>query len=379
MRINQIIFCILCFLLFSCGSCSQHPSKTDNNMNSSVLTMLVGTYTSGVSKGIYTFQFNENNGTVTPLSEVSISNPSFMNVSNDATRLYAVSEDDKQNSAVTAFSLDVKTGALDIINVAKTDSSSPCYILSGDDWVATANYGGGTVTTFPLGDKGLLKPLRQQIDFNTEQGKPSHLHCLTPSLDGRFVFACDLGKDRIYRFAVNSAQKINNGEDILQLIEPAIVLKEGSGPRHLTFAPNGKYVYLINELSGTVVAFTYDNDNGNLVEFQSVVADSVNAHGSADIHISPDGAFLYASNRLKEDGIAIFKINSSDGTVAKVGYCKTGIHPRNFRITPNGKYLLVACRDSNIVQVYERDENRGLLTNTNKDIKLDKPVYIQFI
>ena len=154
-------------------------------------------------------------------------------------------------------------------------------------------------------------------------------------------------------------------------------MKAGSGPRHLTFSPNGHYAYLINELSGTVIAFEYKD--GDLKEMQTIAADTVNAQGSADIHISPDGKFLYASNRLKADGIAIFNIHPDNGMLSKAGYQLTGIHPRNFIITPNGKYLLVACRDSNVIQVYERDADTGLLTDVQQDIKVDKPVCIRFV
>lgn len=134
---------------------------------------------------------------------------------------------------------------------------------------------------------------------------------------------------------------------------------------------------MINELSGTVIAFEYKD--GDLKEIQTIAADTVNAQGSADIHISPDGKFLYASNRLKADGIAIFNIHPDNGMLSKAGYQLTGIHPRNFIITPNGKYLLVACRDSNVIQVYERDTDTELLTDVQQDIKVDKPVCIKFV
>ena len=180
------------------------------------------------------------------------------------------------------------------------------------------------------------------------------------------------------RQIINPAANVENKEAYLKEGSPAAFkVKAGSGPRHLTFAPNGSYAYLINELSGTVIAFEYND--GELKEIQTIAADTVGAKGSGDIHISPDGKFLYASNRLKADGLAIFSIHPENGMLTKVGYQLTGIHPRNFIITPNGKYLLVACRDSNVIQVYERNTDTGLLTDIHKDIKMDKPVCIKFV
>ena len=120
-------------------------------------------------------------------------------------------------------------------------------------------------------------------------------------------------------------------------------------------------------------------DEAGFDTIQHIKADTLDARGSADIHLSPDGKFLYASNRLKGDGIAIFEVSSEDGTLDKVGYQPTGIHPRNFNITPNGKYLLVACRDTNEIQIYEREEESGLLKDTGKRIKMPKPVCVQFL
>ena len=119
-------------------------------------------------------------------------------------------------------------------------------------------------------------------------------------------------------------------------------------------------------------------DKGNLTPVQSVETDTLHASGSADIHITPDGRFLYASNRLKGDGIAIFSIDPANGQLTKVGYQLTGVYPRNFVITPNGKFLLCACRDSNVVQVYEIDKQSGLLRDTEKDIRVSKPVCLKF-
>ena len=371
MRILKIVMAVAG--LFSM-SCSSVPSDT--------LTLVVGTYTSGDSRGIYTYELNLQTGLSRSLSMVESDNPSFLALSSSGDYLYSVSENNTSEDGVSRFEFDKVGGTLTLNESETTQSKAPCYITKGDGWLATANYVGGTISTFPLDQNGAIQQLQQQLNFNTDNTTaPSHLHCLMPSPDGRYLFATDLGKDSIYRFKVNSSQDIaQNNEPILEPLMPAIELERGSGPRHLRFGNSGKYAYLINELSGTVVAFNYGGD-GSLIQFQEIAADSLSGGGSADIQLSPDGRFLYASNRLKGDGIAIFSIEAESGVLTKVGYCNTGIHPRNFCITPNGKFLLVACRDSNAVQVYKIDVASGTLeyTGVQGDIKLDKPVFVMAV
>lgn len=247
----------------------------------------------------------------------------------------------------------------------------------------TANYSGGSISVFPIDKDGSLLPASTVVKFkgsgaDKERQEKPHLHCVRITPDGKYLFADDLGTDQIHKFIIHPNAKPDNEEILLKEGNPASYKVEaGSGPRHLTFAPNGHYAYLINELSGTVIAFEYND--GNLKEIQTIAADTAGAKGSGDIHISPDGKFLYASNRLKADGIAIFSIHPENGMLTKAGYQLTGIHPRNFIITPNGKYLLVACRDSNMIQVYKRDADTGLLTDIHQNIKVDKPVCVKFI
>ena len=205
-----------------------------------------------------------------------------------------------------------------------------------------------------------------------------HLHCVRITPDGKYLLADDLGTDQIHKFNINPNANADNKEKFLTKGTPeAFKVAPGSGPRHLIFNSDGKFAYLINEIGGTVIAFRYAD--GMLDEIQTVAADTVNAQGSGDIHLSPDGKYLYASNRLKADGVAIFKVDETNGTLTKVGYQLTGIHPRNFIITPNGKYLLVACRDTNVIQIFERDQATGLFTDIKKDIKVDKPVCLKFV
>lgn len=347
------------------------------------LTMLVGTYTSGESKGIYSLRFDEESGTATPLSEVTTKNPSYLVPSSDGKFIYAVSELSNEQAAVNTFAFDKEKGTFRWLNTQKTNGEDPCYIITNGKYVVTANYSGGSISVFPIANDGSLRPASAVLKYegsgvDKERQEKPHLHCVQITPDGRYLFANDLGTDRIYKYMIHSNADTTRNESFLKEGTPAAYqVKEGSGPRHLTFAPNGKHAYLINELSGTVTTFQYRD--GELKEIQTIAADTVGAKGSADIHISPDGKFLYASNRLKADGIAIFSIHPDHGTLTKAGYQLTGIHPRNFIMTPNGKFLLVACRDSNAVEVYERNTETGLLTNIHKDIKVDKPVCLKFV
>lgn len=350
--------------------------------NSNELTMVVGTYTSGESKGIYTFRFNQETGRSKALSDIEVSNPSYLTLSADNRFVYAVSEHGDGNEAVTAFDFDKEKGTLRKINSVPAMGEDPCYIIVANQHAFTANYSGGSISVFPLAEDGALRSTTGVTMYDGSgpdkiRQEGPHLHCVQTSPDGKYLFANDLGTDCIYIYEINNIENVNRGEKLLKHSHPAFIrLAPGSGPRHITFAPNGKWAYLINELSGAVTVFDYAN--GALSEIQSIQADTLGAKGSADIHVSPDGRFLYASNRLQADGLAIFSIDQTDGKLTKVGYQLTGKHPRNFIITPNGKFLLVASRDNNAIEVYERNTANGLLTPIGKDITVDKPVCLKF-
>ncbi len=367
---KTLLFCMLGLSMVACA-----PKKTENG-NKDELSMLVGTYTNGTSKGIYSFRFNQETGTVTPLDSVEIPNPSYLIPSEDGKFVYAVSEMNDSTAALNALAFDRETGELRLLNTELTLGADPCYVSTNGKEVLTANYSGGSLSIFPLRKDGTIAPVDTLFE-GTASGPDTirqitpHIHCAVFSPDGKYIFATDFSADRILRFVLHP-------KDIVpHLSAETTDIAADSGPRHLIFSPNGKFAYLINELSGKVIAFSYDD--GKLEQIQSINADTVAARGSGDIHLSPDGKYLYASNRLKADGIAIFAVNAENDTLAKVGYQLTDIHPRHFNITPNGKYLLVACRDSNTIQVYERDENTGLLKDMEKDIIVDKPVCVQFV
>lgn len=376
-------FTIITILAIAVLGCANKNKTMQNKISDDkAMYMILGTYTSDDSNGLYVYKIDTVTGKSEYISETPVANPSYLALDESENYVYAVTEDDGiETSAANAFSFDKKTGTLKYINKQLTKGAAPCYINVDKEGrhVITANYSGGNLSVFKVSNDGGLNPVTQVIGFDgtgfdPERQEQPHIHCVKYSPDEKYLFATDLGLDKIHKFEV-----LKDTQDTVHLKHgnpEAYDLKAGSGPRHLVFHPNNKYAYLITELSGEVVVYNYDD--GNLEEIQVIEADSLNAQGSADIHVSPDGKFVYASNRLQADGIAIFSVDLSNGRLTKVGYHKTGEHPRNFAITPNGNLLLVANRDSNQIQVLKRNTETGLLEDTGNDINLSKPVCIKF-
>ena len=384
-RITYLLFIAL--LTISC-TMNKRDKTAEDTLNDSILDygemyMLVGTYTSNEgSKGIYVYKFDTETGESDSISMVEVANPSYLVISPNEKFVYSVGENSGEGGFAHSFSFDKETGNIELLNSQNTQGSSPAYIAldSKGNNVITANYGGGSISQFNVNADGSLSPLSKLFTFHGNgpdsiRQKQPHLHSVRYSPDGLFLFAADLGTDNIYRY--KSIHSVFEGQPALFETDTAIFkTPAGTGPRHFDFHPNGLYFYVIGELSGEVIV--YDYNMGDLQQKQIILADKVGARGSADIHVSPNGRFLYASNRLKNDGIAIFAIDAQDGTLTKVGYQETARHPRNFVITPNGKFLLVAGRDDNVIQVYSVDKETGLLNNTHQDIGIDKPVCIKF-
>ena len=346
MRKIRYIGAVACLSL--AVACHQ-PSEKENSDNELTANggkkeflMLVGSYAEPTEEGIKLYRFNEENGQATYVSGLSgISNPSFLVTSSDEKRIYAVSEEEDETS--TAHAIRLEKEKMSWMNSRLTQGGAPCNITidPSGEFVLTANYMGGSITVFPLDKEGALGEVLHVIPINqvTERGNGASL--------------------------LNESKRVD------------IPLEPGSGPRHICFHPDKPFAYLINELSGKVTAFSYAE--GQMAITQYIEADTVGARGSADIHVSPDGRFLYASNRLKADGVAIFSIDSLNGSLTKVGYQLTGRHPRNFAISPNGKYLLVASRDDNVIQIFRRDASTGLLKDTGKEIRTSRPVCLKFL
>ncbi|MCR4860164.1 MAG: lactonase family protein [Bacteroidales bacterium] len=336
------------------------------------LRMLVGSYTgSGENSGAFLYSFNPADGSTALLAaEPKALNTSFLIPSADRTRVWACCEYNDNRQGVYALRLGGQE--LELINFQSncpsgSGNGNPCNILYLNGYVFIANYFGGSVTLFPVAADGSLEPLRKDFYF----GERSRMHCCQVSPDGQWLFASDLGCDAIRRFRITPGGELPVGEpDIAYQATP------GSGPRHFIFSADGRYCYLLGELGDTLTVLRYEN--GTLTPVQELKAYRGRGKGSADIHLSPDGRFLYTSHRLRKDGIAIFRVDPQTGRVRRAGYQRTGTHPRNFTLSPDGRWLLCACRDDDSIEVYARDAKTGALRlQKDRTVRLNHPVCVQ--
>ncbi len=381
-----ILLCLSCITIFGCGTKKEKTEdSSEAKVNKNDLFLLVGSYSSAEAEGIKLFRFNEETCAMSYVDGVKgISNPSYQNVSNDGNYIYSVGEDDEDLATVNAIQLDKEKGKLTLLNSQLVGEGAPCYIRVSPNgrFLLTANYMGGSISVFPIEKDGKIGARPYTIRYkghgqDSQRQEQPHLHCVEFTPDGKHLVANDLGLDCIHKYPVaGNGPKVTQSNFIKTNNKKDIKLESGSGPRHICFRPDGKFAYLINELSGAVTVLSYKKELLNPIQY--IQSDTVYGRGSGDIHVSPDGKFVYSSNRLKADGIAIFKVDDKNGTLSRVGYQLTGVHPRNFIITPNGRFLLVACRDSNCIQIFSRNVTTGALTEVGK-VAVSKPVCLKFI
>ena len=349
------------------------------NAQNNKLPLFVGTYTSSCdSKGIYVYDFDTNTGDfVFKNATEKVINPSYLTLSKDHKTLYSVNENGVE-STVSAFQFDAASGNLTKLNQQKAEGADPCYIINDDDNVIVANYSGGNIAVFGKNTDGSLAEAKQIVQHKGKGIHPrqesAHVHMVYFSPDKKYVLSNDLGTDTIYLYEYHP----DAVAEVLQL-KSAISVTAGSGPRHLTFSKDGKFVYVLQELNGAISVF--DFDNGELTKIQETTILAKDFKGNftgADIHISPDGKFLYASNRGDANTISIFKILKNGQLLAHSVVSSLGKGPRNFVIDPTGAFLLVAHQYSNDVVVFKRDVVSGAITDTGKRLELCSPVCLVF-
>ena len=342
--------------------------------------LLIGTYTQKCeSKGIYVYDFDSKTGDFSfKNSTEKVINPSYLTVSKDNNFVYSVNEFGTE-STVSSFSYNPSNGKLDLLNKQSSKGADPCYIINDEKNVIVANYSGGNIAIFGKNNDGSLTEAKQVIQHygegpNLQRQKSPHVHMVHFSPDKKFVLSNDLGNDKVYSYVYHP----NAARTVLEL-KDSISVKPGSGPRHLTFSKDGKFVYLLQELDGALTVFRYSNGILKKNDETSILAkDFKGTSGSADIHISPDGKFLYASNRGEANTITIFKILKNGKLLLKGQTGTLGKGPRNFAIDPSGNFLLVAHQYTNDVVIFKRNKKTGLLTDTGKKITLCSPVCLVF-
>jgi 6-phosphogluconolactonase len=358
--------------------------------------MYVGTSTNrGTSKGIYAYRYDSTTGKTESLGLAAESaSPTFLAVHPNNRYLYSVNEissfaaagapvGDRAGS-VTAYSIDTTTGHLAQLNAVSSKGGGPTH-LSIDrrgKWIAAANYGGGSVVLFPVHSDGSLG---DAAGFSQHAGSSvtprqtaPHAHGVYFSPDGRFLFVSDLGLDKIMAYRIDAAS------GALNPLDPAFAtLKPGSGPRHMAFAPNRRFVYVANELNSTVTAFFYHKGTGLLSEIQTVPSitgyDGANGvNYPSEVEVDQRGRFLYAANR-NGDNIPVFAIGP-DGRLTPSS--QTGVggkYPRHFTLDPRGDFLFVENQNSDNVVEFRVDRKTGALTPTGVDLKISIPMCVVFV
>lgn len=345
----------------------------------STYRLLIGTYTSpDRSQGIYSYSVNLKTGVFNQLSVTKgISNPSFLALTPDKKFVYSVSESPDGSSA-NAFKFDEKTARLSYLNTSLTQSDGPCFISAIDKHVFTANYGGGSISVFGRKADGSLTDALQKIQHvgksvdAERQGEP-HVHQIIVSPDKKYALVNDLGTDKVTVYAYNPLAK----SDILTPVD-TLNVKPGSGPRHSVFTKDGKKLYLVHEIDGTVSVLGMKNGKLKLLQETTLDRKAGIVNGAADIHLSPDEKYLYATNRGSVDDITCFSV-AADGKLRFKQQIPTGGKmPRNFAITPDGQYVFVGHQSTDNIVIFKRNIQTGLLTNTGKQIKVGSPVCLLF-
>ena len=351
------------------------------------LTLYVGTYTSGKSEGIYVYRMDRNTGALTRFSSIKSVNPSFLTIDRSKRYLYAVNEigeyAGKKSGGVSAFVIDPVNGNLRLLNEQATQGADPCYVSidSKKSALLIANYTGGSVTVLPVrtdGTIGMATDVKQHEGSGPkEQQKGPHAHCVILDRNERYALASDLGVDKvmIYRFD-RATRKLTPAN------QPFAELTAGAGPRHLTFHPSGKYLYVISELDSTMTSFKYNELTGTLTLIETVSTlpgDFAGTSYCADVHVSASGKFLYGSNR-GHNSIVVFEIDPETGKLKLIEHTSTGGDwPRNFTIDPTGRFLLVANQRSENVVIFSIDASTGRLQPTGHNEQIPSPVCLKFL
>lgn len=335
-----------------------------------------GTYTRKTSEGIYSFVLNTEAGTLENVQVAAkVGNPTYVTISDDKKYLYAVSQKDSQGG-VAAFSINDATGDLTFLNDEHSEGAPPCHLEVVETGVVTGNYHKGSVEYYTVDADGKLIESTSMVGHegtgpHARQEKP-HVHFSGKTPDGKYVVVADLGTDELvtYQVVAGKLERVHTFKT-----------KPGSGPRHITFHPNGKYAYLLTELSTDVVVLDYQED-GSFVEKQYIHAipeDFTETNDASAIHISSDGRFVYTGNR-GHNSITVFAVDQSTGELTFVEHTPSGGDwPRDFVLDPSEKFLIASNQESGTLVLFARDTETGKLTQLDSIVEVPEVVCVKFL
>jgi 6-phosphogluconolactonase len=360
------------------------------------MRVYIGTYTrrephvAGKGEGIYQYRLDLATGSLTFADKVpDVANPSFLALGPERRCLYCVNEmsgeEGKATGGVSAFRLDPEHGGLHLINQQTTQGTSPCHLTVDPSgrYLLVVNYGSGSLCVLPILEEGGLGPIVEFVQhegssINPQRQTGPHPHSVNVGPVDHLVYVPDLGLDKVFIYELD----IETGELKPYHEQPWARTKSGAGPRHMDFHPSGGFAYVANELDSTVTVFAVDPERGTLKEVQTLPALPANFEGKswcADIHVHPNGRFIYCSNR-GHDSIAVFGVDESSGRLTPVAHTPTqGKTPRNFSLDPSGIYLLAANQNSDDIHVFRVDGKSGKLTPTGHSIEVPTPVAVKMM
>jgi 6-phosphogluconolactonase len=381
MKLNLIAVLFFVFVVSSCSnstSSKQVDLQSATSMDDKTFAVCIASGDAKDSVGIGIFQWSPKEGTLTPImNDSTLSSVSYFEVYPEKNILYSVGE------KISAFQIDEKTGALSMINQVIHSGSGTCHVSISNNrkFITVAYYSSGSASTYELLDDGSIGAMVSTVhhegaSINAERQEAPHVHMAFSAPNSDLILLPDLGIDQVKVYQSDEKGVLSPAPIPFAAITP------GGGPRHVAFNAAGNRVYVLHELTGHVTGFGFDPEKGitDAINTISILPEDFTAFNkSADIHISPNGKFLYASNR-GHNSLAVCSIDEATGTLTFLGTKDCGgEYPRAFAIDPSGDYLLVANKLSNQVSIMKIDHATGFFEKTGEVATPIVPQCIRFV
>ncbi|WP_073096762.1 lactonase family protein [Cyclobacterium lianum] len=381
MKINNLIPAIV--MVAACGQSTDHSAEKSLDEMSQTYSFLLGTYTSTPEQGIHLLEFKPENGGFNLIATASEpDNPSFVVSNKDQNLVFSVEETGGDGGGkVSSFALTDE--GLTYINSVSAEGDAPCYLSMdpSERYIVAANYSSGNFSLIPIGNDGRLHAAVQVVSHQGSSVHPNrqkqpHAHAALFHPEDSRLLVADLGTDEVvvYDFNPDEEKPLNTEASFRLKVKP------GAGPRHMVFDEAGEILYLIHEITAEIGVYRYEDGVLEHLKTYSLLSEGFSGSvGAAEIRLSPDQKFLYASNRGEANEIIVFQIDAQ----GKLKHTQTiesgGLAPRNFNITPDGKYLITGNQNSNNLLVFSRNPKTGTLSPTEYRFEMHKPVYINFL